>query len=148
MIIFKEITKDNYKECFALSVNNNQTNFVDSTTLSLAKAFVFKDISKPFAIYNDNIMIGFLLLRFDYEINNCFLWEFLIDKKYQSNGLGKQSLLYLIDWVKNSTKFKSISTTYKYGNETAKNLYYSLGFKYLSNCIEHNEEDLILYINR
>ncbi|MBQ7307825.1 MAG: GNAT family N-acetyltransferase [Clostridia bacterium] len=146
MLIFKDITKDNYKQCLNLSVHKNQINFVGSNASSLAKAYVFKDETKPFSIYDNDNMIGFLLMRFNFDIDNCFLWEFMIDKNYQSQGYGKKSLILFIDWVKNNTSFKTITTTCKLDNIIAKNLYTDLGFKYLSSCLEFNEENLILNI--
>lgn len=51
MVELREITKDNYEECLKLTVADNQKNFVSSTVLSLAQAWVYYDTAFPFAIY-------------------------------------------------------------------------------------------------
>ena len=146
MIHFRDITEDNYEECINLCVDEHQINFVGSNVSSLAKAYIYGKKVRPFGIYNDNTMVGFLLLRYNHDFNNCFLWELMIDRNYQSKGYGKAAITLLIDWVKNNTDCSAITTTYKTDNYWAGNLYKSSGFKYLDSCPEHNEEDLILHI--
>ncbi len=117
MVRLEKITEDNYRACFALKVAENQTNFVSSNILSLAKAYVFYDIVLPFAIYND--------------------------KKYQSKGYGKQAMKLAIEWMKKDDRCQEIVTTYKIGNEHAKKLYTQLGFHQMGE-VEDGEIDMVL----
>lgn len=145
MIKLEKITEDNYKECLELKVAEDQTKFVSSTTLSLAKAYVFRDIVTPFAIYNDGIMVGFIMMRFNKEYSNYFIWQFMIDEKYQFKGYGKQALKLAMEWMKKDNRCHDIVTTYILGNETAKNLYTKLGFEQMGEALD-GEVDMILHL--
>lgn len=147
MMTFQNITEENYKECLNLKVGKSQTDFVGSNATSLAKAYVFKELVTPLAIYEEDIMIGFLLLRHTQNPENCFLWEFMIDEQHQSKGYGKQALHLLIEWVKANTASHSLTTTYKWGNVWAEQLYKKAGFEFLDSSEAYQEEDLILYLN-
>ncbi len=77
-------------------------------------------------IHQDEI-IGFAMLR-KYDSGCYFLWNFAIDKDYQKQGLGKEAFLQLMDHLKEEDQLKEISTTYLWGNESARHLYESIGF--------------------
>lgn len=145
MVSLEKITENNYRDCFNLKVTEHQTKFVSTPITSLAKAYVFYDIITPFSIYNDDVMVGFMLLRFNVEYDNYFIWQLLIDEKYQHKGYGKEALKLAIEWMKKDVRCKNITTTYIIGNEHAKNLYTQLGFERM-NDIEDGEIDLILHL--
>lgn len=144
MIRLERINVNNYKQCLRLSVAKHQKGFVCSNVESLAKAYVCYDYIYPFVIFDDDVMIGFVMLRYHEENQSYFLWEFMIDERYQGKGYGKESLLKVIAWVKEENLVMSLVTTYKIGNEVAKCLYEGVGFKYLSTCEEEQEVNLIL----
>lgn len=91
MIALRRITKENYEECFALKVTDSQMDFVPSNVYSLAQAWIFIFTSFPFAIYDDNTMVGFIMLGY-YEIKNYYtIWRFMIDENYQNKGYEKSA---------------------------------------------------------
>lgn len=129
MVELREITKENYEECLNLSIADSQKNFVSSTVHSLAQAWVYYDTAFPFAIYADNIMIGFIMLGY-YEAKGYYtLWKFMIDKKYQNKGYGKKALKLGIDYLVNRFKVKEVYTAYYTTNYIAARLYTSFGFR-------------------
>lgn len=128
MIELREITKDNYEDCLNLSVREDQKDYVAPNIYSLAQAYIFRNSAFPFAIYSDDILIGFIMLGY-YEVKNCYtLWRFMIDKKYQNKGYGKQALLLGIDYLKLTFHVKEIFTSVVPKNIFAKKLYNSIGF--------------------
>ena len=129
MVELKAITKDNYEECLNLSVSDGQKNFVSSNSHSLAQAWVYYNTAFPFAIYEDNIMVGFIMLGY-YESKGYYtLWKFMIDAKYQNKGYGKVALKLGIDYLVNRFNVKEVYTAYEIGNSVAKKLYTSFGFR-------------------
>ena len=80
-----------------------------------------------FDIYDDNILIGFAMLR-EYEKGGYFLWNFAIDSKFQNNHYGTTSLKELISKMKAEYNMHTMTTTYKHGNEHAKHIYEKIGF--------------------
>jgi diamine N-acetyltransferase len=80
-----------------------------------------------FYAYENSIPVGFALLR-NFEKRQFFLWDFLIDARYQGCGKGKMFLQMLIDKLKKEYFADVITTTYIYGNEIARKLYEGIGF--------------------
>ena len=60
MILFKEITKDNFWDCIELSVLNEQVDFVTSNAVSIAQSKIQPECI-PLAVYDDEVMVGFVL---------------------------------------------------------------------------------------
>ena len=128
MINLREITKDNLEEVLALDAFDHQKGYVSSTAASLAQAYVYRDTAFPFAVYADNTMVGFIMLGY-YEARNQYtLWKFLIDKKYQNKGYGKEALKQGIQYLQSTFYAKDIYTGVSVGNEQAKHVYKSFGF--------------------
>ena len=132
MIYLKEIIEENFSECIHLKVAEAQKSFVASNVYSLAQAWLYPENARPFAIYSNDLMVGFLMIDIDYNCgstkNACWLWRLMIDEKYQGQGYGKAAMQELIHYVKNVLKAKMFETSIVHGNETAEKLYGSLGF--------------------
>ena len=129
MIELRKITKDNLEEVLNLKITEEQKAFVSTTAHSLAQAWAYRDTAFPFAIYADDVIVGFVMLGY-YEIKNQYtLWKFLIDEQYQGKGYGKDALKLAIKYIKDTFDVKEIYTGVAFGNEVAKNLYYSMGFR-------------------
>lgn len=146
MIRLEEITPDNYKECVGLRVAEDQKNFVSSNLESLAKAYIYRECVETFAIYKDDLMVGFMMLTLNKINRNYFLWQFMMDEKYQGKGYGRQALNLLVEQLKRDRTCESLITTYKIGNSQSKHLYESVGFELLDICEEFQEINLILKI--
>lgn len=145
MVRLERLTPDNYRECLDLKVAEEQKNFVSPNVLSLAKAYVFYERVTPFAIYDNSLMIGFIMLRFNKEYNSYFIWQFMIDERYQSKGYGSKALGFAIDWMKKESSCREIVTTYIVGNEKVRQLYIKHGFMQKGE-IEDGEINMVLYI--
>lgn len=128
MIELREITKDNLDDVLNLDVSEHQKGYVSSAAASLAQAYVYRETAFPFAVYADNILVGFIMLGYYQARNQYTLWKFLIDKKYQNKGYGKEVLKQGIMYLQNTFGAKEIYTGVSIGNEQAKHVYKSLGF--------------------
>lgn len=137
MIKLEKINKKNYEECLKLKVADNQIQFVLSNTHSLAKAYVYYHVVTPFAIYNDEIMVGFIMLR---KVDDgYFIDQFMIDERYQMKGYGKKAMKEVIEQMKKDKTYHKVYLIYKYENSAAANLYSQLGFKITSRSEEYKE---------
>ena len=129
MIKLKPITKDNIDDVLSLSVRDDQKNYVSSVSDSLAQAYVYSETAYPFAVYNDDILVGFIMMGY-YEAKRYYtLWKFLIDCRYQNKGYGRQALELGLAFVKEKFNPPDIYTGVAPGNTVAKRFYESLGFK-------------------
>ena len=77
MVELRAVTEKNYEECFRLNASVADESFVDSVIYSLAEAWVYYKDTKVFAIYNDEIMIGFVSIYVGE--NNYQIINFLIN---------------------------------------------------------------------
>ena len=141
MIELRKITWDNWEECLGLKVTEEQDNFVASNIYSLAQSFIHQtnDETPPFsmAIYNDDVMVGYTLYYYaaadedDPEDETCYyICRFMIDKRYQGKGYGKQAMQKILEHIKTFPHGKAgiVLLSYEPTNTVAKKLYESLGF--------------------
>jgi diamine N-acetyltransferase len=141
LIELREITKDNLDDVLSLDVSEHQKGYVSSTAASLAQAYVYRETTFPFAVYADNTLVGFIMLGYYQARNQYTLWKFLIDKKYQNKGYGKEALKQGIQYLQNTFHVKEIYTGVSIGNELAKHVYKSLGFEE-TGLVEDDMEEL------
>ncbi len=60
MIELRAISEDNFRECLLLRASVENEDFVDPVTYSLAEAWVYYQDTRPFAIYSDDTIVGFV----------------------------------------------------------------------------------------
>ena len=140
MIKLIEVNKNNLYKCLALDIDDSQKGFlVEGVAISLAKAWVWYEKSYPFAIYNDDELVGFILMCKGVFTDANFIgmaeddpliWEFMIDKKYQGKGYGRAAIQCAINWLKKIHNAKKIFTSVHEENKIAINLYKSFGFEF------------------
>ena len=118
MIQLQPVTKENLDEVLCLRINEDQAGFVSTT----ATAF-------PFAVYSDQEVVGFIMMGF-YEAKNYYtLWKLLIDRDHQHKGCGRKALELGIAFLKDCFDAREIYTGVIPGNDAAKKLYESMGFR-------------------
>ena len=129
MITLKEITRDNLDEVLALKVDDDQKSFVSTNAESLAQAYVYSETAYPFAVYDGDMIVGFIMMGY-YEAKEYYtLWKFMIDKRYQNRGYGREALTLGIGFLREHFEVSEIYTGVVPENIAAKNLYKSVGFK-------------------
>jgi len=145
------ILDENIKECIELDVTPEQRSFVAHNATSLGQAYAWNarygadgGYAAPYAIYTDDVMVGFIMYGFikkehdDTYGEDCyFFWRFMLDAKQQGKGYGRQALTQLLDEIRQFPcgKVDYCYTSYEPKNITAKKLYESFGF------IETGEEE-------
>lgn len=68
-IILQPINDNNFLEAFQLQLKENQKQFVSDPIRSLAQAYVYRNQCQPFGIYHNQIMIGYVMVIYDNDIN-------------------------------------------------------------------------------
>lgn len=143
MVRLKPVTRENLEEVLALRVGEGQEKYVISNAESLSRAYVYSETAYPFAIYDDDIIVGFIMMGY-YEVKGYYtLWEFMIDHKYQNKGYGRQALKLGLEFVRDKFGQVDIYTGVTPGNTVAKKLYESVGFV-STGLIELNMEEMRL----
>lgn len=127
-IEFREIDRSNYNECIELKISKNQKRFVASNMYSLVQA-AYEPNLYPLGIYKDDNMVGFILYDFDDDINGWSMSRFMIDKKYQNQGIGKLAVQKFLDFFVDKYGHKKLYTSAEVDNIIAINLYEKSGFE-------------------
>jgi len=126
-IQFISVDRTNYLECIALSIDETQKDYVALNVFSLAQA-AYEPEMYPLAIYHDGKMVGFILYDFDEELAGWSMSRFMIDKKYQRQGLGKEALSDFIRYFFQLYDASELYTSVEVDNSTAITLYEKTGF--------------------
>lgn len=141
-----EVGIKNFEELVELEIFESQYNFVADNCYSLAEAYA--NISngryaKPFGIYVGDEPVGFLMIgynisdadadreKFPLLIDNYLIWRFMIDKKHQKKGYGREAMKLALDFIRTFPcgKAEYCWLSYNPENEVARKLYGSFGFE-------------------
>ena len=143
MVEIRTINEDNYVECLNLHATAIDEDFVDSVAYSLAEAWVFYEESRPFAIYADHVMVGFVSMSI--SDNNPQIINFMIDGRFQKRGYGTAAAKLCIEYLCKEYHASRISLPVHLENKTALKFWSSLGFEPSDN-IENGNLYMRLYI--
>ena len=142
MITFEEITNKNIWKVCALEPFEEQKDFVAENIQSLAEAYATRNEGNnalPLAVYHDEDLIGFVMIgkgtvgnedESDLIKENYCLWRLMIDRKYQGQGFGRQTIDAAMDLIR-TFPFGSagkVWLSYEPENVRARELYRKYGF--------------------
>lgn len=131
MINLRKITENNFIDAFDLKLGAGQDGFVSHPIRSLAQAYVYRNQCQPFGIYNDDEMVGYVMVIYDYDIPEYDIWHMMIDVKHQGKGFGKAALEQALSYIDTKPFGDSnrVTLTCNKDNEVALALYHSFGFQ-------------------
>jgi len=133
-IALRKIDEDNWRECIRLKVSEDQQRFVATNENGLALAYAHKEMN-PLAIYDNDIMVGFIMYARDPDDGFYYINRFMIDEKFQKKGFGKEALRLLLDQLK-SNGVLAIDIIHKPNNKVAIKLYESFGFELTEDTLD------------
>lgn len=139
----KPIDLDNVWNIVKLKVSESQTDFVASNIYSIAEAFAAREsgaVALPFGLYEDGVPVGFVMFGYGslgeenepkIAQNNYCIWRFMIDERYQKNGLGARALEKALEYIRTYPcgKAEYCWLSYEPENTVAKRLYCKFGFR-------------------
>ncbi|MGM9604509.1 MAG: GNAT family N-acetyltransferase [Faecousia sp.] len=130
MVNFRKITEENFDAIIKMKRPEGER-FVASNAVSLAQAWLYREDGDvfPFAIYDDDTPVGFMLLEEEMEENRLDLWRIMLSPEYEGKGLGTAAVKLLIQYAKDSGRYRSIGLLCAHANVNARHLYDKLGFQ-------------------
>ena len=130
MINLRKITEENFIDAFNLKLASEQERFVSHPIRSLAQAYVYREQCQPFGIYEDDTVVGYVMVIYDYDIPEYDIWHMMIDESNQRRGYGRAALDRVLDYIKTKPFGSSnrVTLTCSRDNIRALNLYKSKGF--------------------
>jgi len=133
---FVPTTRDNWQEAMQLQVQEEQSPFVASVVVSLAKVHIRPDGEQyqyaPYNLYNaEDRLIGFMMTAVDITTTwSYWLTGFIIDAKEQGKGYGKAALQAAIDHIRAQyPQCVRVNLTAHADNTRARGLYEKFGFR-------------------
>ncbi|SDK89432.1 GNAT family N-acetyltransferase [Lacicoccus qingdaonensis] len=143
MIELKEVTEENFYEVIQLKVSDDQekSRFVAPNVRSLAECWLYRKNEDvfPYAVYNGDEVVGFLLLDLDAEESEYMIWRMMVDAKYQGKGYGRQIVEAVMEMARNDEDYDVLIADYVDGNAVMKYVLESLGFERTGFDEEYNE---------
>ena len=130
MVVLKPVTEDNYKDVIALRVKESQKGYVASNVLGLAECYVYRENNDvfPFALYDNQKLVGFALIYSDDEDRSMTVWRMMIDQSFQHQGYGGKAMQAILNHIVLLKTYDKVYTTFSLTNTVAQKLYTSLGF--------------------
>lgn len=129
-VTLREITKETVRSIVKLKVSPRQEQFVASNGMSLAEAMYSPDVAWFRAIYRGDTPVGFVMLSDNPSKPEYYLWRFMIDERYQRQGIGEKALRLVIDHVRTRPNATELLTSVVPGDGTPGPFYEGLGFAY------------------
>ena len=144
MINFRAITEENFGTIIRMKRPDDE-HFVASNAYSLAQAWLYRDAGDvyPFAIYDEETPVGFMMLDEDLDEKCLIIWRIMFPVEHQCKGYGTAAIREIIRLAKESGKYDFVLIDYAPDNKIAEHVYTKLGFKH-TGVFEHGEYELRL----
>lgn len=141
-VTLKQIDENNFLDAFRLKLGEGQERFVSHPIRSLAQAYVYFKQCTPFGIYHNNEMVGYVMVIYDYDLEEYNIWHMMIDQKHQKKGYGKAAIGACLAYIgtKPFGDSDKIVITCHEDNIPALTIYRSFGFLETGNRDEEEIE--------
>jgi diamine N-acetyltransferase len=127
MVRLSEYSNSYYPNVSKLRVHDFQKRFVWEPVQLISKLEQDETHQKMCVILHSEKPCGAFLMK-EYALKEYFLWQMIIDKDYQGQGIGKAAIKDMIQKLKNINA-KKVTTTVVKDNDIALKFFQSVGFK-------------------
>jgi diamine N-acetyltransferase len=134
-VALHEVTAATVRDVCRLEVAPEQRHLVAPNAVSIAQAY-FEPAAWFRAIHAAGELVGFAMLYDptrstmpDDGRENCWLWRFMIDSRYQRHGYGSAALALLIEHVRTLPGVTHFKVSFVPGVGNASSLYGRAGFR-------------------
>jgi len=127
-VAIRAIDRENFRAALDLQVTPEQSAWVTTTARYLALC-AYGGLWQPVGLYLGDEMVGFAMWARDPADGSHWIGGFLVDRTHQGRGLGRASVLAMIDWLRSAHGAGEIALSYAPDNAVAGRLYASVGFR-------------------
>ena len=157
----EKITYLNWHDVEELRVTEEQKGYLDNNTGSLALAYVIREAGFhviPFGNYFGDMPIGFVMIGYDIPLDeeddlnekywftrdSYFIWRFMIDRRWQGRGYGRQALALVLDFIRSGPcrKAKYAWLCYAKDYEVARRMYAGFGFEEVPEAYDEDDGEM------
>jgi diamine N-acetyltransferase len=135
-VTLREITDDNRAAVEALSITEEQDQYVAGVAESLVEAAELPD-ARPWyrAVYADDEPVGFVMISDGILVDNpeyvgpYYLWRLLVDRRFQGRGYGTAALDLVVEHVRTRPDARVLLTSHVVGPTSPVSFYLQYGFR-------------------
>ncbi|MBQ8554487.1 MAG: GNAT family N-acetyltransferase [Clostridia bacterium] len=144
MVNFRGINEDNFDAIICMKRPEGE-HFVAANAYSLAQAWLYREANDvyPFAVYDDEEPVGFMMLDEDADERCLIIWRIMFPVEHQNKGYGTAAIRKIIDLARESGKYDFLLIDYHPDNKIAEHVYKKLGF-IPTGVFEYGEHELRL----
>ena len=142
MIQFRAITEQNFDAIIRMK-RPEEEHFVAPNSVSLAQAWLYRDAGDvfPCAIYNDEEVVGFLLLEEDMDNPSLVIWRIMFPPEYEGKGYGTQAVELVLAYARKANRYDYVELSCNEENRAAMHVYKKVGF-YLTGERSYGDLDM------
>ena len=78
-VCLKPVDESNFLDVFHLKLGEGQDSYVSHPIRSLAQAYVYRTQCQPFAIFDGETVVGYVMVIYDDDIPEYDVWHMMID---------------------------------------------------------------------
>jgi diamine N-acetyltransferase len=141
-IRLERVTRDNWQQVIKVDIADEQRRFLETPSVLYAIAELqFYSTYTPYAIYDDDTMVGFAVYGYLPEDRaKGWIPLLIIDHRYQGKGYGRAAMEAIIQAIQEGAPdCREIALSYKLDNTVAERLYLSIGFEKTNQIDEHGQ---------
>jgi len=134
-VTLHDVTTADRRALLDLRVSRDQRAFIGEVARYLATCLLEMKW-QPIAIRAEGAIVGFVMWARSPDDGSYWIGGFLIDRRYQRRGYGRSALVALMEALRAKPECRRIVLTYMPGNDVARRLYASLGFRETGEILE------------
>jgi ribosomal-protein-alanine N-acetyltransferase len=127
-VTLHDVMTEDRRALLDLRVARDQRAFIGEVARYLATCLLEMKW-QAITIRADGAVVGFVMWARSPDDGSYWIGGFLIDRRYQRRGYGRAALVALIESLRTKPGCRTIVLTYMPGNDVARRLYGSLGFR-------------------
>ena len=127
-LILKEVTAENWEQVIALRMPQAHRDLVPSNAFSLAESKFIHD-RIPLAVYDDETLIGLVVVSYNDAIGRGWIHRFMIDQHHLNKGYSRKTLRMVIRRMRRLPGCKLIGVDYRPENTILEQFYKDLRFQ-------------------
>ncbi|MFS0783649.1 GNAT family N-acetyltransferase [Bacillus sp. 1P06AnD] len=123
-----EVNADNWQTIALLSVNEEQTGYIESNSFSIAQS-IFEPHWTSAGLYEGDEAVGYAMYGYDPGSGDVWLDRFMVDRHFQGKGYASKFLPMLIAHIEKKYNCDTLFLSISPDNQVAQKLYEKYGFR-------------------
>lgn len=138
MITLREVDQNNFNECISLKRESNL--YVGSPEYVLANAYIYRSDSTAYAIYDDETVVGLVIILVQPEQGRAYSFtELFIADDQQRKGFGQAAVEAIMRKFYDEKRSDIVEIQVHCANEPAKKIYERCGFSEIGRAKWNND---------